>query len=440
MDVNDPIFSIPHEVNSPIPFEEICVTHVNGQELKAPTKGVVKLYLQPRITFRVECEELPKELVRFEGESIRITTDTGASALVFLHFSLNDLIHSSESFKGSFILIESPSLMLPEGDEVLSVKFGILNFQNFFGQTDKVCEINGSRQRLGSSTISFENYRVEITENPSFYKNQKLLEENDGYTITHTGQVERNDGCSFSVLEAWQLLRSVRALLSFTRGSAIGLAPVSAILKDGTSRTMQWGTTHTDLWISGSHAWLSRHEGADAISVLLPRFLDICRHADWQESLFTVIDWYLNSRKAAVHAGVILAQAALESFSFMILLSPRSRAVHEMIRTALEGEGISTIIPNSCAALQNWMNLRSSTLSGGSLDGPQAITTIRNDLVHPKKTLGPVPHEVLRDALRLSQWFIEMLFLKRLNYMGRYRNRVGGARGGELEYVPWKAP
>ena len=41
------------------------------------------------------------------------------------------------------------------------------------------------------------------------------------------------------------------------------------------------------------------------------------------------------------------------------------------------------------------------------------------------------------DALRLGQWYIELILLKKFDYHGRYRNRLTIDGESPFEKVPW---
>ena len=68
-----------------------------------------------------------------------------------------------------------------------------------------------------------------------------------------------------------------------------------------------------------------------------------------------------------------------------------------------------------------------------ALDGPQAITYIRNNIVHPEKDETSIPTEVMGEAYYLGLLYLEMSLLHRLEYNGQYFDR----RHGSLNQVPW---
>ena len=142
------------------------------------------------------------------------------------------------------------------------------------------------------------------------------------------------------------------------------------------------------------------------------------------------IDWYLNSNNSAIHTGIVLAQAALESLSYRINqeeVKPAAKA----LKMALKETGIDDGIPSHCLHLKkvakrkNWEH------------GPRAITEIRNDIVHAKNKFGCIRIEAQLDAWHLSLWYIELMLLRKIGYCGQYKNRLIVGSEDPFERVPW---
>ena len=423
--------------NETIFFENISITQINRRHLSKPFKISLKLHLFPKISFRIESECLPKDLINLQHGSFQITTSEGFETKVHLRYNLNDFIRSGDRFKGYLLPAVLPCTVLDSDVEVRRVSFGILNFRKFYGKHDKWIDENGHSRRLGVSEICVGDFEMQIAECKNFSENKKFLSRNDGYTVTHVGFIERIDRTTFAAKDIDNLLKATRAFVSFARGSACGLTLVKATTINGEDKFLEWGATHTEPWICGSETWLLTTEGGDILSQLFPTFYEFCGDLNWRDTMFSVVDWYLNSNDSPFHVGIILAQAALEALSYKEL-GRKVRPVDNQIRKALSSIGVSEKIPASCRELNRWTSSieRSSARPPG--DGPEAITQIRNDLVHAGKRFGHIPAEVQMDALRLSQWYIEMILLNKLGHVGQYRNRVSEFGRGSTEYVPWK--
>ena len=230
--------------------------------------------------------------------------------------------------------------------EVQHVNFGVLNFLEFDGQNDKWIDTNGSSRRIGSSEIIFDDFRIEIMENLSLSENKRFLSRNDGYTVTHTGLIKHYDGSTYSIADAQDVLRTLRAFLSFARGAACGLTLVKVTMPNSSYAIVEWGATHTEPWMCGCETWLPVRNGGDILSQLFPEFSGLCRDPDWKDAIFTVIDWYVNGNVSPFHIGITVAQAALETLSHKVLqCKMKERPMHEKIRQALKSFKISQDIP-----------------------------------------------------------------------------------------------
>lgn len=424
-----------HSPNEPIFLDQIRVSHINGSALRRPFHAKIFLHFFPEISCRIESTDLPRDLIKLQNDAFSITTDYGCKAKVVLQYNLNELIRSSNCLTGYLHPVESPSAVLSTGTRIHSVSFGILNFPPFYGKNDKWKQIDGGSSRLGSTVIHFDQYRMRITENDDFSKNRKLLRQQNGFAITHTGQLQRVDGGNIPVMVVDDILRSVRAFFSFCRGAACGLTLVNATLASGEERLMQWGTTHTEPWLCGAPSWMPRLEGGDILGQLFPKFYDLCRNSNWKATSSTVIDWYLNANLSPFHVGIILAQAALESLSSRIY-GQNIGSAHQRIAQAISDIGIGNQVPNACGELSRWIARLQSNGIVKIASGPHAITAIRNDLVHSNKRYGHIPWEAQVDALSLAQWYTEVMLLYQLGHVGPYKNRISPSVPGRTDSFP----
>ena len=66
-----------------------------------------------------------------------------------------------------------------------------------------------------------------------------------------------------------------------------------------------------------------------------------------------------------------------------------------------------------------------------------AITDLRNGLVYPKGN-GPLPEKAYYEAWKLSLGYLDLIFLRLMEYEGQYSNRLTARFVGTVEDVPWK--
>ena len=70
-------------------------------------------------------------------------------------------------------------------------------------------------------------------------------------------------------------------------------------------------------------------------------------------------------------------------------------------------------------------------------DGPDAVTGVRNALVHPSEK-DELPEGAYFEAWQLSMWFLDLVLLRLCGYAGEYANRLALSRWvGQVEPVPW---
>lgn len=442
----------PSKANEPIFLENTSITHVENLRLTVPCSVNVLLHLSPIITCRMEFEDFPKLLLeRYQHRPFLITLRNGFKIKVLLFYNFNDLVFSKskDSFKGFLMPSVNPCTVAQPDTRIQSVSFSLLNFREFYGSHDKKSKVNEkSLRRLGATKMEHGPWRIDITETPTFHENRKVLEQEDGYAVSHTGLIKRSDRETFLVSEAENVLSGLRVFLSFVSGSACGLTLVKATDEYNRGLTLEWGTAHVEPWNQGTRGCLPAIGGGDSISQLFPGFWCFYNNPDWKNTLCTVIDWYFNSNNSFAHIGIILAQAALESLSYKIIRKELSAnktkklSAEEKLRKLLGIVEIDNEIPSSCTGLKNFSKRKIEQRrekSGDCYigDAPEAIVQIRNDLVHAEKKYTPIPPEAQIDAIRLSLWYIELILLRKFGYSGQYRNRLRIAGEDSYEYVPW---
>jgi hypothetical protein len=113
----------------------------------------------------------------------------------------------------------------------------------------------------------------------------------------------------------------------------------------------------------------------------------------------------------------------------------RSFHFSKKLRQLLQNCSIPLPIPAELTRLQAYCKAQ------GILDGPEALTRVRNALVHPtpskRKLLQQEPGAAM-DAWALALWYLDLIILNVCAYSGRYSNRmIGGWRGDEIMKVPW---
>lgn len=383
--------------------ESIELTDIDNQPLPKPAPGKAVVRLHPRLEFSLDFDSLPAHALPW-GKPCRIRTAAGVETEGYFQFSLN-----GPSYRpASFVLRKAPHFVMPSDEEIKKLEFRIINFPGFFGKGTKSTTRKGMIYRFGSATGRFRGFRFDITERVG--RTGARYRPAHGYVLTHDGVLRRDDRKPFSVAEAGENMRRLRAFLSFVRGMACDLIAVHAVTARGKA-TFSWGTSFVEPAKPAAERWFPMSNGGDVIAELLGPFDKLWE--DWGETLGSVIDWYINAATSPAHVGVILTQAAWEAMGYQILgKKTRGSAV---LPLTLKKLGINAGIPATCSTLQQ-------AFPGG--DGPTAIIELRNDLVHARKNRPGVPVWAHFEARNLSLWYVEMILLKHLGFSGRYYDRI----------------
>ena len=420
----------PQEPNAPICLESITISHINGHPLPESCTARVILHLSPTIMATMESDEFPVGIIdsRLEMPFVVTVRDKGDIKVVRSRLSMPG--SAKGTVKGALGLYKSPLIVSRPDAMVSSISFCALNFSKFSGRKTELVD----SKYLPATELLHENLKVCLIEASNLSENENILGETGGYGVTHTGVIEHSNGQAISVSKAETILRGVRAFLSFARGAGCGLILVRANYTDGRQGLLEWGSSQIDPWNSAADTWLpTMVDGSENLSQAFPGFWELVSDTHWRHPLLRIVDLYINSKNGPFHIGIILVQTALETLCNQIF-GPKKKNVHigDFISQSIKCLGFPVAIPSSCAGLADFFQ-NCPRVDG---DGPRAIVELRNDLVHAKKRHDD-DAEAQIDALRLGQWYIELILLKKFKYLGRYKNRLAKSEMSPFETVPW---
>jgi hypothetical protein len=333
------------------------------------------------------------------------------------------------------------------GSEALAeVRFGVLNFMPFLSKpahqsaTERAASGNSKPENLYEVTLASGAWEVRVRSLP---ETKELLEEaqaSGGFAVSHAGRLTRADGGTFSAEEGDRLLHALSMFLSFSRGLWSPAVLPHGIVGTGAVVWEQWGSRFASSWSSVYH-WVDEHQ-VEWLRDAFPGFMHAWDDAERREAIKAILYWYIaaNQSSSGVDVCLILSQAALEHLAWSHcvigkrLVSPegfKALRASDRLRMALSSSGIPIDIPpelkelSSLASRLRW------------LDGPQAVTEIRNELVHPEKR-GKAPlTSGLVDAWMLAQQYVELLVLHSIDYRGNFSDRIRHSHVGQFSAVPW---
>ncbi len=336
----------------------------------------------------------------------------------------------------------------PPASAITTVTFHLFNFAEFRGPEDYSL-VSGNTSQVSSKhcgcvVLEAGGWRITLAATVDTRDLAKALKEQGGHVITHVGTVARDDGSTFNTAEAEDVLTCLHYFLSFAIGRWAGLALPVGFDADGDRVYEQWGMRRTspDLW-DGAMAWFDPLCGG-LLKEVFPGFFALWNSELWRRPLTEALYWYLGACRGGagigVDTGLILAQTALELLAWTYCVQdrkmvsqaafkPRGLSAADKLRLLACSVGVPTHIPAELPYLlakpgHKW------------IDGMEAVTAIRNSLVHPDAGSQMAP-DWDYDAWRLSLWYIELTLLRLCGHHGRYANRLRTRWAGQVEVVPW---
>lgn len=293
----------------------------------------------------------------------------------------------------------------------------------------------------GRWTCEVAGWRLTLDARPDLAQCWSEVTDDRTFVISHTGELRRIDGGTFTTEGAVEVLHAWQIAFSFALGRWVAPAlPVG--FYEHRRVWEQWVGWRCDRAGAYYH-WWDTHR-ADDLADMTRRFLEAWFGADHD-----VVRHLAHHLISANHAGtplearLMLVQSALEylGWTTYVLTGRQSkeqyRKLHadDHIRQLLADASVPVSLPAELAALR-------AVAAANSADGPRAVTWMRNRLVHPKDAGEPyrVKHALLQ-AWQLSMHYGELLLLHRLGYRGTYLRRFPSGRWAhDHEIVPWAAP
>ena len=171
---------------------------------------------------------------------------------------------------------------------------------------------------------------------------------------------------------------------------------------------------------------------------MFPGFMDRWAIDGWDDALGKAIWWYAlaNSGSPAIDQRIVTAQIAMERLSYEYCVRERALVskqgfeklpAADRYRLLLSSMDIPITIPSAAKSLIAVSSARNWT------DSPQALTEIRNNLVHAGRKGTGLKGEGYVEAWQLATGLLELTILALCNFKGEYWNRVSNVR----EPVPW---
>lgn len=348
---------------------------------------------------------------------------------------------------GAYTVKWSPSkepvrLVRNKKNDIKKIIFHLFNFVDFIGTKNLIHTADGKQHRLPTIDLVYEDWNIEINSTVDTTKNFEQLKIEGGYRLTHVGCITKKDGKLFSHEEARSCLTALKFVISFAVG--YWCEPICPVGFDaGENRVFEYWSSPRGAWHSGL-SWFDHHR-CEQLVEFFKKFMDKWTVNNWRETFEEVIYWYLSANLSSrgIDVGIILTQAAIERLSYeysvvekKLLLAKGFKDLwaSDKFRLLFSSLKIPIKIPSSTKDLSKL----AASPQMKWVDGPHALTEIRNSLIHPDHKMKRRVDLALFDAWNLGLWYLEMGILAICGYSGAYGNRLQSGRWqGQVETVPW---
>lgn len=328
-----------------------------------------------------------------------------------------------------------PSVAFGDSSDLQAIVFNLINFRNFTGTNATRTNGGWTRNRFD---LCADGWLITIDAWPGVRDVIQELAQTGGFAFTHVAQLQRIDGVAFAIEDADSIRDILFHFLAFARGALTGIALPVGVAIGGEVDWVRWDVSIVDAW-RGCLSWADPIH-AEALEELFPLVAMKWSDPFWRDVLRRAIRYYIDANDPRpVDRALIMCQAALELLAWTVLVEDqkllsatkaRKTSAAGLIGQLLKWARIDTLIPTEFTALSNL----------GAIDGPGAFTKARNRLVHPTHARQPFARDVMIEAWRLGQWWVELLILRICDFQGTYGSRLIDERwAGTVSNVPWAA-
>lgn len=342
-------------------------------------------------------------------------------------------------------------LCVGDGQNLTHMVLHLVNFPDTLGMG--VSNPDSHYAWLGRFVLRADGWKTTVDKVEHYSSLYELLKSSGGYAITHTVKLEREDGGSFTANQADKLLKDLWYFFSLTNGYWTDMTLRVGFDENGTAIWEQWGRPWASSW-RHVPSWFN-HRKPEILTRFWPDFHTRLHDPIWGEALRRAIKWYLtaNIGRSMYEGDIILAQAGHELLAWTLFVAEGGLTSEgfdklpaaDKLRLLLQRARVPVKVPNLLQFLDKLC--QADKWADGSkkekwVDGPHALTQIRNKLVHPNpkniQMLQNLRSDELQDAHFLSMWYLELTLLCLLGYKDEYVNRLNYiTHTGQTEPVPW---
>jgi len=438
-----PVYGVEQQTSTISLSKEKVRLYLDDSTVEGDGEILVRLIPHPRLEVRAEYRHIAFSLALGKMEKCEIV-DRRLEVPGFATKVNMKTSGTSEEMTSNLTWCVSREPIVSKGDDTTKLKavvFHLVNFPNFHGARSSTLKEENRSYRINHIDLLGKEWKITLNSLCSTSSTCKKLKESGGYDITHAGRIERNDGNTFAGEDAKRILKILLFFFSFARGMwATPILPVG-FDEAGSIVWEEWNSPRGEPW-ADVLSWFD-HQHAKQLEDAFSGFFSIWEDDTWQPAIEEAIYWYLNSNYSSrgIDAGMILSQTAIELLAYTYAVETKKLVTSRGFRQLWASDKFRLLFSSLDLPLGIPSELKKLTELAKSLnwiDAPQALTEMRNELIHPEPKEKGRFNEARFEAWNLGLWYIEMVLLRLCGYEGTYGNRLNRGRWvGQVESVPW---
>lgn len=252
------------------------------------------------------------------------------------------------------------------------------------------------------------------------------LNKHGGQAITHVARICRSDLQQFTIDDLNRVCNHLDDFISFATGSRPQWCLASGYDDKENQIWESWDACPPAQWEPLTN-W-SSHKVSGHVGRAFPKYMSKVSSSEWEEPIAVAIRWYIQAKHRGLETALVLGQSALELLSNTAfeLTAPKpcsesvwdKKPASERIRPLLLSYGIDCCLPPKLQGLRVFK----FSDGKGFVDGPHALTELRNAIAHPKKIkrerFGSQVDDLRAEAATLVLYYLEHALLSIIGFKG----------------------
>ena len=316
----------------------------------------------------------------------------------------------------------------------------------FFIET--VLDGKHAEERMSQAIIEAQGWTITLQSDPKPYS---FSSDKTEWVLNGITEICRTDKTEFHVREGKEIIERLRLFLSF--GFGTWTPPILVVGSNAVAKKSWQYFSNTEVSSAiGLRGWLASSR-TDELSPAFDGFLTLIGKDEWREVLELSIVWLIEASRNAggIDGSIALSQIPLEMISWMYFVDGDSiidggefekLGAPSKLQLLLSKCEIPSSVPEPLCSLVKLGK------GNGLGTGPKVVVRIRNSIIHPHrknrlafaalmKEQSVDETQVRRETGRLFRWYLTLVLLRSIGFMGTYCNRWTAEKSSVNETVPW---